>query len=57
MDDDDEHAKNFDSLMYGIMLAQIEASPQFDRGKRQPINISASLGKRASIPQVNEKSN
>lgn len=55
MDDVDEYAKNFDNLMYGLMLAQIEASQQFSRGKRQLITISASLGKRASIPQVNEK--
>lgn len=55
MDDEDEYAKSFDNLLYGLMLAQLEASAQFNRGKRQLIKICVGLGKRASIPQVNEK--
>lgn len=55
MDDTDEYAKNFDNLMYGLMLAQIEALPYFKRSKRQLTNIGLSLAKRVSIPQVKEK--
>jgi len=55
MDDDDEFAKGFDNLMYGLMLAQIEALPQFKKAKRQVVYIGVNLAKRASIPQVKEK--
>ncbi len=55
MDDEDEFAKRFDNLMYGLMLAQIEALPQYGKGKRQLTDVSAKLAKRATIPQVKEK--
>ncbi|VBB07170.1 Hypothetical protein LUCI_2414 [Lucifera butyrica] len=55
MEDKDEYAKGFDNLMYGLMLAQIEALPYFKRNKRQLINIGINLAKRISIPQVKEK--
>lgn len=55
LDDTDEYAKGFDNLLYGIMLAQIEALPQLKKGKRQLIDISMNLAKRISIPQVKEK--
>lgn len=55
MDDEDEFAKRFDNLMYGLMLAQIEALPQYSKGKRQLTGVSAKLAKRATIPQVKEK--
>lgn len=55
MDDTDEYAKNFDNLMYGLMLAQIEALPHFKRSKRQLTSIGLGLAKKVSIPQVKEK--
>ena len=55
MEDTDEYAKAFDNLMYGLMLAQIEALPQFKKGKRQLMNICGELTRRASIPQVKVK--
>lgn len=55
MDDTDEFAKRFDNFMYGLMLAQIEALPQFKKGKKQLINVCSSLSKRITIPQIKEK--
>ncbi|QJW46367.1 DEAD/DEAH box helicase family protein [bacterium BFN5] len=55
LDDDDEYAKGFDNLMYGLMLAQIESLPQFKKSKRQLMDISINLAKRVSIPQVKAK--
>lgn len=55
MDDTDEFAKRFDNFMYGLMIAQIEGSPQFNKGKKQLIDVSANLLKRATIPQIKEK--
>ena len=55
MDDTDKFAKRFDNFMYGMMIAQIEGSPQFKKGKKQLINVCTSLSKRATIPQVKEK--
>lgn len=55
MDDKDEYAKVFDNLMYGLMLAKIEALPQFKRCKNQLINIGVSLARKMSIPQVKAK--
>lgn len=34
MDDIDEHAKRFDNLIYSLMLAQVEESPQMMRAHR-----------------------
>ncbi|MGU3472835.1 DEAD/DEAH box helicase family protein [Paenibacillus sp. D51F] len=55
MVDTDEHAKRFDNFMYGLMIAQIEGLPQFKKGRKQLIDVSVSLLKRATIPQVKEK--
>lgn len=55
MDDTDEYAKRFDNFMYGIMISQIEAKPQFKKGMKQLIGICNSLSKRATIPQIKEK--
>ncbi|HPO77741.1 MAG TPA: type I restriction-modification enzyme R subunit C-terminal domain-containing protein, partial [Thermoclostridium caenicola] len=55
MDDADEHAKRFDNFMYGLMLALLEGKAQYNRGKRELINISNSLQRKATIPQVNSK--
>ncbi|WP_339171278.1 DEAD/DEAH box helicase family protein [Paenibacillus sp. FSL H7-0943] len=55
MDDVDEHAKRFDNLMYGLMLAQVEESPQYKKSKKQLIEVATTLLQRATIPQVREK--
>jgi type I restriction enzyme R subunit len=55
MDDTDEYAKQFDNFMYGLMIAQIEGLPQFKKGKKQLIDVSINLLKRATIPQIKEK--
>jgi type I restriction enzyme, R subunit len=55
MDDVDEHAKRFDNLLYGLMLAQVEESPQYKKGKKQLIEVATTLLQRATIPQVREK--
>ncbi|GAB6173582.1 hypothetical protein JCM15765_30600 [Paradesulfitobacterium aromaticivorans] len=55
MDDTDEFAKRFDNFMYGMMITQIEGLPQFKKGKKQLMNVCASLSKRATIPQIKEK--
>lgn len=55
MDDTDEHAKRFDNFMCGLMIAQIEGLPQFKKGKKQLIDVSIDLLKRAPIPQIKEK--
>ncbi len=55
MDDTDEYANQFDNFMYGLMIAQIEGLPQFKKGKKQLIDVSINLLKRATIPQIKEK--
>jgi len=55
MEDTDEYAKRFDNFMYGLMIAQIEGLPQFNKGKKQLIDVSINLLKRATIPQIKEK--
>jgi type I restriction enzyme R subunit len=55
LDDVDEVAKGFDNLMYGMMLAQLEGLPQFQKAKRQLITIGVNLAKRMTIPQVKKK--
>jgi len=55
MDDKDEYAKGFDNLIYGLMLARLEAAKHFKRGQRQLQSICGSLAERSTIPQVNEK--
>jgi type I restriction enzyme R subunit len=55
MDDTDEFAKRFDNFMYGIMIAQIEGAPYFNKGKKQLINVCSSLSQRITIPQIKEK--
>ncbi|WP_348620284.1 DEAD/DEAH box helicase family protein [Paenibacillus polymyxa] len=55
MDDPDECAKRFDSLMYGLMLAQIEESSQFKKAKKQLSDICLKLSQRVSITKIREK--
>lgn len=52
MDDTDEYAKRFDNFMYGMMIAPIEAMPQFAKSKKQLMNICVHLAERATIPQI-----
>ena len=55
LDDKDEAAKRFDNFMYGMMLAQLEQMPAFQRAKRQLCDTAVLLEKKASIPQVQAK--
>lgn len=55
LDDLDEYAKRFDNLMYGLMIAQIEALAQFKKGKKTVISVGLALFQRATIEQVKEK--
>jgi len=55
MDDTDEEAKRFDNLMYGMMIAQIEGMPQFNKGKKQLIKLCQALSDHTTIPQIKEK--
>ncbi|EJL23794.1 DEAD/DEAH box helicase family protein, partial [Brevibacillus sp. BC25] len=55
MDDSDEYAKRFDNFMYGIMIAKIEGMPQYKKGKKQLMEVSFELLKRATIPQIKAK--
>jgi type I restriction enzyme R subunit len=55
MDDNDEYAKRFDNLMYGLILAQMDTLPSFKRAKTQICNIMNSLEKRITIPKIKEK--
>jgi type I restriction enzyme R subunit len=55
MDDPDEYAKRFDNLMYGLMIAQIEAMPYFTKAKNQLQNTCVLLSVRAAIPQIRAK--
>lgn len=55
MDDEDDYAKRFDNFMYSLMLAQIEAQPNFKRFKRELCGLSVELEKRSTIPQIRAK--
>ncbi|TJY42916.1 DUF4145 domain-containing protein [Cohnella pontilimi] len=55
MEELDEHAKRFDNLMYGLMLAGIEGTPQFKKCRKQLTETCGALSERATIPQVKEK--
>lgn len=55
LEDDDELAKRFDSLMYGLILASIEDLSNFSRSKGQLCNVASLLEKKANIPQVKER--
>lgn len=37
MDEPDEFAKRFDNFMYGLMIAQMETTQQFVKGKKDLI--------------------
>ncbi len=55
MNDNDEMAKRFDNLMYGLILAHMEALPAFKHAKKQLLHTCALLEKTASIPQIRAK--
>ena len=55
MDDNDEYAKRFDNLMYGLMLAHIESLTSFKMLKRELCSLSIDLEKRSSVPQIKAK--
>ncbi|OAB48011.1 DEAD/DEAH box helicase family protein [Paenibacillus antarcticus] len=55
MNDTDEHAKHFDNLMYGLMIAQIEGLAYFKRSKKQLIDVCIKLSRRATVSKVKEK--
>ncbi|HEY8910715.1 MAG TPA: type I restriction-modification enzyme R subunit C-terminal domain-containing protein, partial [Desulfosporosinus sp.] len=55
MDDTDEYAKRFDNFMYGLMIAQIEGMPQFNKGRKQLVTVCHALSRRATVPQIKEK--
>ena len=55
MDDDDEAAKRFDNLMYGLILAEMGEGKSFKRLQSNLRGIASELEKKTTIPQVNEK--
>lgn len=48
----DEAAKRFDNLMYGLMLADMEQLPSFSTAKKQLCNLSSQLEKKITVPQI-----
>lgn len=55
MKDNDDSAINFDNLMYGLMLAEIEGLNSFNRNKKMVMSKSGYLLKKTTIPQVKAK--
>ncbi len=53
--DTDEYAKRFDSFMYGLMLANIGQLPKLNYMKNQLCHTAELLGRKATIPQVQQK--
>lgn len=51
----DDNAINFDNLMYGLMLAQIEGSASFNRAKTNLKGRATYLLRKTTIPQVKAK--
>lgn len=52
MEDSDEYAKQFDKLIYGLILAYIEKKSNFGQAKKNIYYISKELLKRITIPQI-----
>lgn len=56
INDTDDRAINFDNLMYGLMLSQIEGTNNFNRKKKDLKNkVSNLLTKKSTIPQVKNR--
>jgi len=55
MNDNDDKAVEFDNLMYGLMLSQVEGSSSFKRYKNTLVSKANVLLKKTTIPQVKAK--
>jgi type I restriction enzyme, R subunit len=55
MEDNDDKAVEFDNLMYGLMLAQLEGMKTFTRNKNITISKAMILLKKTTMPQVKAK--
>lgn len=55
INDADDKAVEFDNLMYGIMLAQLEGSRNLTRFKNTAVSKASILLKKTTIPQVKAK--
>lgn len=53
--DEDEYAKNFDNLMYGLMLAHITQGKTIGRSKSKLIKTGDLLLHKTNIPQIKDK--
>ncbi|MFC6333317.1 DEAD/DEAH box helicase family protein [Paenibacillus septentrionalis] len=55
MEDQDEYAKRFDNLMYGLMLSSLDTSKSSKKDKKRLIDMGQALQRKASVPQVKAK--
>jgi type I restriction enzyme R subunit len=55
LDDNDDQAVEFDNLMYGLMLAQLEGSKSFTALKNTTVSKASVLLNKITIPQVKAK--
>ncbi|MCC5910649.1 MAG: DEAD/DEAH box helicase family protein [Clostridiaceae bacterium] len=55
MEDKDDKAVEFDNLMYGLMLTQLEGGKSFTRFKNRTTSKASILLKKTTIPQVKAK--
>jgi len=55
MNEDDEYAKRFDNLMYGLMLGLLEGTPAYTNYMNRLKKIGRALEMKATIPQVGAK--
>ena len=55
INDDDEAAKRFDNFIYGLMLADIEATAKLKTMQNRLTTMAISLENRVSIPQIRAK--
>ncbi|AOY77399.1 DEAD/DEAH box helicase family protein [Clostridium formicaceticum] len=55
MNDKDDKAVEFDNLMYGLMLTQLEGGKSFKRFKNSTTSKTSILLKKTTIPQVKAK--
>ncbi len=54
-DDEDEAAKRFDNLMYGLMLGYIDGMPALQTAQTKVRRIAERLEGKATIPQIREQ--
>jgi type I restriction enzyme, R subunit len=55
MNEQDDKAIEFDNLMYGLMLAQLEGTKSFTKFKNSTVSKATILLKKATLPQVKAK--